>query len=47
MNKFVKKAKEKKADYTDKSGKDWTLKKGESMDDLKDRAAGKKKEGKS
>ena len=44
LNKFV--SKEKKGDFTDKSGKEWFKKKGESMDDLKLRAEGKKKDDK-
>lgn len=38
-NNFIKKDKE-KYDYTDKGGKGWRLKKGESMEDLKKRAKG-------
>jgi hypothetical protein len=41
VNKFNRKDQE-DYDYVDKSGKGWRLKKGESMDDLKLRAQGKK-----
>lgn len=41
-NRFVQKKKE-EYDYTDNHGRGWRLKKGESLEELKDRAAGKKK----
>ena len=44
-NKFIKKGGDSKADYTDQSGKDWSLKKDEGMNHLKWRAKGSKKGG--
>jgi len=44
MNKFIEGKKKEEYDYVDNHKRGWRLKKGETLEELKDRAAGKKKE---